>query len=212
MHKSLTIAFGLAVAAVAAGAPLLAGCLEFKPQAQIFYNFQGLRMSTDTDHYEHWADVNGAVVSLGCFRVEPRSNTCNDVSIELLPDGGVLVTPVKRPSVVLCAACPCDAPKIQDPCDPEGAMVTDGIVAGTLDVGTSGGITIDTLIRLEDAASLYVSLEQNADADPGPGDVLMRGPLFPDGAVSRAVLTTSSQTMRASGTASILFTSDSVSP
>jgi hypothetical protein len=160
------------------------GCELGDIQATIHYNFQGLEPPQVGLHYQHFAEVDGLVVDLGCFVVERRQVNCFDARA----DG----TPVIRPAVVECA-CPCTAVE-DNPCQ-TGATVVAGAIRGVVDHSEAavraGGVEFPSYTALAESTEVFITREPAADASPQPtSDLLLRGDLRRDGGVLRGELAT----------------------
>ena len=173
----------LLAAAAAAAALATAGCQRAEVRAVIYYNFSLLDESEPDQHYQHFADVNGGVADLGCFVVQKRQLNCFDSG----GDG----SPNLRLAVVECD-CPC-VEEEPDPCDATRPPVRVGFVRGLVNETQGplqlGGVEIPSNIDLARAVDLFITIEDNADTSPGPAaEVVLTGPLTPDGAVLRGQL------------------------
>jgi len=155
-----------------------AGCDEAPRHAVIYYDLALLAGSNTYDHYQHFAEVGGAVVDLGCLVVQRRQLNCFD-------NAGT-GEPNLRQVVVECA-CPCVSEE-PDPCDPTRPAVRTGDVRGLVNATAGpfvlGGVEIPTEIELSEATGLFITRESNDDASPLPSaDVVLGGALQRDGAV-----------------------------
>jgi hypothetical protein len=171
------------LAAAATVVALAGGCQRAEVRAVIYYNFSLLDESAPGQHYQQFADVNGGVADLGCFIVQERQLNCFDSA----GDG----SPNFRLAVVECD-CPC-VEEEEDPCDATRPPVRSGIVRGLVNETEGplqlGGVEMPSNIDLARAVDLFITAEDNADTSPAPSaEVVLTGPLTPDGAVLRGQL------------------------
>jgi len=171
------------VALLLAALALGAGCDRAPVRAVIYYNLSQVAASAADDHYQQFADVDGAVVDLGCLVVERRQVNCYD-------NAGT-GEPNLRVAVVECD-CPCiDAEA--DPCDPSRPAVRAGIIRGLVNQSDGavilGGVDIPTEVELSEATGLFITREPNADPSPQPSsELILDGALYRDGSVVRGAL------------------------
>jgi hypothetical protein len=163
---------------------LLAACQRADVRAVVYYDFVQLEASPVGEHYQEFVDLNGGVVSLGCFVVELRQTNCFDV--------GANGSPNLHLGVVECE-CPCTA-AVADPCGAASEPVTAGTIRGVVDELsgplTLGGVEIPVDIDLAPATRLFITREPDTDSDPLPsGDIVLEGELRDGGAVLRGELT-----------------------
>jgi hypothetical protein len=183
----------------------LGACQSADVRSIIYYNFSQMPESARDEHYQQFADVNGGVVSLGCFVVQKRQLDCFDTDSSGNPN--------LRFGVVECE-CPCAAYE-NDPCDDTRRQVRTGTVRGLVNQTQGpvqlGGVEIPTNVVLKQASDLFITVEPNVDADPSPSDsVLLKGVLMRDGTVLRGNLKTPT-TQPIQGSVSILPVEDEVS-
>ncbi len=192
--------FLLLLTLVGAGA-----CQQADVRSVVFYNFALLDESAADEHYEQFADVNGGVVTYGCFVVQKRQLDCFDAASTGAPN--------LRLGVVECT-CPC-AEVEDDPCDPSRRPVRTGSVRGLVNETQGplqlGGVELPTNVDLANATDLFITLEKNADASPSPStDVVLKGTLQQDGSVLRGTLKSPSN-RPVQGAVTILPVKDEVS-
>jgi hypothetical protein len=183
----------------------LAACQSADVRSVVYYNFSQMVESPNAQHYQQFADVNGGVVSLGCFVVQKRQLDCFDTTSSGQPN--------LRLGVVECE-CPCAAFE-DDPCDASRRQVRTGTIRGLVNETQGplqlGGVEIPSNLVLDQADDLFITVESNTDADPSPSDsVLLKGVLTQDGTVLRGNLK-SPTTQPVTGSVSILPVEDEVS-
>lgn len=183
----------------------LGACQSADVRSVVYETFSQLPESTQNEHYQQFADVNGGVVSIGCFAVQKRQLDCFDTTSSGQPN--------LRLGVVECE-CPCAAYE-EDPCDATRRQVRSGVIRGLVNETQGplqlGGVEIPTNLVLKQASDIFITVESNTDADPGPsGNVLLKGALLQDGSVLRGNLKTTT-TQPVGGTVAILPVEDEVS-
>ena len=162
---------------------LASGCTASDVRSVLYYDFVELDESAPTQHYQQFADVHGGIVDIGCFVVERRQTNCYDTAGNGQPNLHL--------GVVECE-CPCTE-EVADPCDATRAPVRKGTIRGVVAQVDGplvlGGVELPVPIDLGDATRLFITIEDNADADPRPSpNVILQGKLEADGAVVNGVL------------------------
>jgi hypothetical protein len=162
---------------------LTLACDAGRVRSIVFYNFALLDESAPDEHYEHFVQLGGGIVPLGCLVVQRRQINCVDNAGTGMPN--------LRLAVVECT-CPCAVVE-PDPCDASRAPVRSGTIRGLVDQADGpivlGGVELPMEIALDQATELFLTREPNTDGDPTPSaDVLLDGVLQRDGRVLRGQL------------------------
>jgi hypothetical protein len=183
----------------------LGACQSADVRSVVYETFSQMKESAATEHYQQFADVNGGVVSIGCFVVQKRQLDCFDTTSSGQPN--------LRLGVVECE-CPCEAFE-NDPCDVSRRQVRSGVIRGLVNETQGplqlGGVEVPTNLVLKQASDIFITVESNTDADPSPsGNLLLKGELLKDGTVLRGTLKTAT-TQPIGGTVAILPVEDEVS-
>lgn len=177
----------LPLVALLAMTVLATACETASVRAVLYYSLTQVGESAANEHYQQFAEINDAVVDLGCLVVQRRQVNCFDNAGNGAPN--------LRLAVVECA-CPCTELEA-DVCDPARPMVRAGVIRGVVNHSEGpvvlGGVEIPTEIELGAASGLFITREANDDDSPLPStDLFLGGRLERDGAVVRGTLTSPS--------------------
>jgi hypothetical protein len=140
----------------------LSACIDVHRGALLQFNLQVAENSAPDTHYELWAVVNNGAVSLGQFKVLQRVADCG-APADITPELQV----VQRYD---------DGTDHETLCSGDrrlGAIDKNDFSTGSL----AGGVRIDSVVDLSHAERIFITVEQDGDADPRPAAVVMAADL-----------------------------------